>query len=149
MNPTASELLAGSLAAMNEPAAEAASGDFAIGKLSVIGLISFLCAQEAESGAAVRHAENDGLRALFAEAANEGWAPALTDELAALAKGQDLDFTISGLDTANAALRRALIRLQTAVEADGRRNCQRRILSLLLDHARARALALPGQAPAP
>ena len=118
------------------------------GKIGVVALISFLCAQEAEKGAAVRVAENRSIRALFADAAREGWAPALEAVMASLAAGVDEDFTLSGLDRANAELRRALIALQTAVEEDSApvaRQRERRIAALLVDHARARSLLLPGQ----
>lgn len=145
MNPTVPELLIGSLVAMSEPPEAEATGDFAAGRMGVLGLISFLCAQEAETGAAVRHAENDAIRALFAVAAREEWARELAGELRPLAEGQDRDFTLTGLDAANADLRRVLIRLQMVVEQSGHPDRERRILALLLEHARARSLKLPGQ----
>ena len=145
MNPTVSEILAGNLVALSEPPNEDSTGDFTTGKFAVIGLLSFLCAQEAEHGAADRHAESEAMRALFADAARESWAPELTGELLALAGTEDRDFTLTGLDTANAELRRALIALQAAVEQAGHTPRQRCILTLLLDHAHARELKLPGQ----
>lgn len=148
MNPTLPEVLNGNLAALSEPADEDNAGDFTVGKLTVIGLLSFLCAQEAETGAAVRHAENEAMRALFADAARGHWAPKLSGDLQQLAATWDQDFTLSGLDKANAELRRSFIRLHQDVESDTTPtgvDRQRRCLELLLDHARARELKLPGQ----
>lgn len=149
MNPTVPELLMGSLVAISEPPNEDSAGDFTTGKFVVLGLLSFLCAQEAEKGAATRHAENEAMRRLFADAAREAWAPELSLELERLSNARDDDLTLTGLDAANAELRHALIRLQEAVEAVAHTARQRRILQLLVDHARARALTLPGEPASP
>ncbi len=148
MNPTVSDLLIGALVALSEPPPPESAGDFMSGKIGVVGLISFLCAQEAENGAAVRVNENRALRALFGEAAHHQWAPSHSSLLAELSTGQDADLHLSALDQANAELRRALIVLQAAVEDDPipeARLRERRIMALLLESARARALNLPGQ----
>ena len=90
-------------------------------------------------------AENRAIRALFADAVNEGWATSA--DLDALSKTTDDDLTLSGVDAANATLRRALIPLHEAVEAtpgvEGRTR-QARILKLLREGAESRALSLPG-----
>lgn len=148
MNPSASELLIGNLVTLSEPSPPESTGDFLGGKIGVVGLISFLCAQEAEKGAAVRVAENRSIRTLFRDAVREGWAPKVGGAMAALASGVDEDLTLTGLDLANAELRRVLIALHEAVEADvdpAARARERRIAKLLLDHAQARSLVLPGQ----
>lgn len=148
MNPTLSELLVGNLVTLSEPPPPESAGEFMGGKVGVVALISFLCAQEAEKGAAVRVNENRALRALFADASREGWAPDQTALLRELSEGQDDSLLLSVLDQNNAELRRALIALQTAVEADptpGGRLRERRTLSLLVETAHARALVLPGQ----
>lgn len=149
MNPTVPEVMMGALAAMSEPPNEDNAGDFTVGKLTVIGLLSFLCAQEAEKGAAVRHAENEAIRALFREAVEGGWGGEKSETLARLAQTADRDLTLTALDAANAKLRAALIDLQTACEASGDVARQRRILELLLDSARARRLTLPGEPASP
>ena len=148
MNPSVSEILTGALNALSDPPPPESAGEFTGGKVSVIALLSFLCAQEAESGAAVRAAENRSMRLLFGEAARNDWAQAHTALLAELGQGHDGDLHISALDQANAELRRALIKLQAAVEDDpepAARPRERRIAALLLDFARARDLKLPGQ----
>ncbi len=148
MNPTVSELLIGNLVTLSEPPPPESAGDFMTGKVTVVALLSFLCAQEAENGAAVRTSENAHIRALFAEAAADGWAPGHTALLAELAHGRDADLRLSALDQANAELRRALITLQTEVENDPSRTArprEARIMALLVEAARARALMLPGQ----
>lgn len=146
MTPTISEALVGNFMTLMEPPPPESAGEFMAGKIGVVGLISFLAAEEAEKGAAVRFAENRAMRTLFSEAAAGGWTPALTARLKELARGEDQDLTISGLDRANAELRHALIALQTAVEAaPGAASLarQRRIVRLLREGADARRLDLP------
>lgn len=146
MTPTLPELLTGALVAISTPPPPESAGEFAGGRIGVIGMISFMAAQEAETGVAVRVAENRAIRALFADAAREGWTPDAA-ELERLSKTTDEDLTLSGVDRANAALRRALIPLHEAVEAtpgaEGRAR-QARILNLLREGAESRALSLPG-----
>ena len=146
MTPNLPELLMGNLIAISTPPPPESAGEFAGGRIGVIGMISFMAAQEAETGVAVRVAENRAIRALFADAVKEGWAPNVRD-LAALSKGQDDDLTLSGVDAANADLRRALIPLHAAVEEtlglEARAN-EARILRLLREGAESRALSLPG-----
>jgi hypothetical protein len=87
MNPTLSELLIGNLVTLSEPPPPESAGDFMGGKIAVIGMLSFLCAQEAEKGAAVRASENEHIRAVFSEAATDNWAPGHSALLAELARG--------------------------------------------------------------
>jgi hypothetical protein len=148
MNPTLSELLIGNLVTLSEPPPPESAGDFMGGKIAVIGMLSFLCAQEAEKGAAVRASENEHIRAVFSEAATDNWAPGHSALLAELARGRDADLRLSALDQSNAELRRALIALQTAVEDDpspSARPREKRLMALLVEAAQARALVLPGQ----
>jgi len=148
MNPTVSELMIGALVTLSEPPPPESAGEFTGGKMAVIGLLSFLCSQEAEKGAAVRASENQNIRAVFAEAAADDWAPGHSALLAELARGRDVDLRLSALDQSNAELRRALITLQTAVEDDphpAARPREKRLMALLVESAHARALTLPGQ----
>ena len=103
MTPTLPEALLGNFMTLIEPPPLESAGEFMAGKIGVIGMISLLAAQEAEKGAAVRVAENKALRALFAEAARNGWAPAQADRLKALSQGEDGDLTLTGLDRGNAS----------------------------------------------
>ncbi len=146
MTPNLPELLMGNLVAISTPPPPESAGEFAGGRIGVIGMISFMAAQEAETGVAVRVAENRAIRTLFADAVREGWAGAGQD-LKALSQTVDDDLTLSGVDAANAALRRALIPLHAAVEdttgSEARRR-EARILQLLREGAESRALSLPG-----
>ena len=146
MTPNLPELLTGNLIAISTPPPPESAGEFAGGRIGVIGMISFMAAQEAETGVAVRVAENRAIRALFTNAAREGWA-SNTAELEQLSNTTDDDLTLSGVDAANAALRRALIPLHEAVEAMAGpvgRTREARILKLLREGAESRALTLPG-----
>jgi hypothetical protein len=146
MTPNAPELLIGNFMTLIEPPPPEAMGEFMAGKIGVIGMISLLLAQEMEKGCAVRVAENRAMRALFQDAADDGWAVNLGDRLRSLASEEDLDLTLSALDRANAELRLALIDLQIAVEdtlGEAARAQEKRIVALLRESADARRLDLP------
>jgi hypothetical protein len=149
MTPTAPELLIGNFMTLIEPPPPESAGEFMAGKIAVTGMIALLLAQEMETGAAVRVAENRALRALFAEAVAEGWAPGQSPQLQTLAEGEDRELTLTTLDRANAALRAALIGLHAVVEdAPGEpgREREKRIIRLLRHSADARRLDLPPMA---
>lgn len=146
MIPTPAEVLIGNFMALIEPPPPDSAGEFMAGKVGVIGMISLLAAQEMEKGAAVRVAENRAIRALFAEAADGGWVPAQAARLKELARGDDHDLTLTALDRANAELRKVLIALQSAVEAQpGAASLarQKRIMRMMREAAEARRLDLP------
>ena len=146
MNPTPSELLVGNFMALITPPPPESMGEFLAGKVSVTGMISLLMAQEAERGIAVRVEENRAIRALLAEAADGGWAPALSSRLAALGAGEDADLRLAAVDAANAVLRQGLIDLHDTVfarEGPQRAARDRRIVALYVDMAQARRLDLP------
>jgi len=65
----------------------------------------------------------------------------------ALADATDGDYSLSALDTANAKLRRLLIRLHEAAESSGDNELDRRILKLYREIARRRELHLPPMKP--
>ncbi|NBB15650.1 hypothetical protein GVN21_09820 [Caulobacter sp. SLTY] len=133
MTPTASELLLGNFLSMMEPPPPEALGDFMQGKVAVTGMISLLCAQEAERGAEARLWENGAIRDLL----SQGGAaiPAEADV--------DRDFSIAGLDRTNATLRRALIDLHIAVENAGDTALDHAILRFYVKSADMRRLDLP------
>jgi hypothetical protein len=152
VRPTTAELLIGASRALQaEPSGEEGQA-FARSRYGAVALVVTLLAQEAESGAAVRAAENDGFRALFARAAAAGWIPALQDDLVRAAGSKDEGLTLSALDTANGALRTLVIALHEAVErssAPERAARERDILELLHTAAARRVLSLPGPAEPP
>lgn len=138
MTPTVSELLMGNFLAMIDPPPAESAGDYMQAKVGVTGMISLLCAQEAERGIEARVWENGAIRALLkASAARYG------AQFADAAAGVDTDFTFAGMDRANAALRRALIDLHIAVETakDGPLDTEIRVLYVKM--ADARRLDLP------
>jgi hypothetical protein len=146
MIPTVPELLIGNFTSLLDPPPPEAMGEFLAGKLAVIAMISFLLAEEAERGAAMRVAENRAIRTLFAEAAHSAWTPDLSGRLEELARGEDSDLVLTALDRTNAELRTALIALHAAVEESigpAARQREQRILRLLREAAAARLLELP------
>jgi hypothetical protein len=142
VTPSLPDLLLGQTLAIASPQPPEAGPDYAAGRFGLIATISLLAMQEAERGAAARLWENGALRALFAEAA-ETCDDALAGDLRRLAAGHDEDLSWSGLDRANADLRRALIRLHIAAEERADTELDRRIVTLYQAMARARRLDLP------
>ena len=126
MTPTTAELLDGCVKAIATPPEAEDLALYLKGRLSLVVLVNILAAQEAEGGVAARVAENAALRAVL------GDASAAEDDL-----------TIAGLDAVNAALRRRLIALHTAVEEAGDRTRDREILALYRRMAALRELVLP------
>lgn len=133
MTPTVSELLLGNFIALMEPPPPEALGDFMAGKVAVTGMISMLAAQEAERGAEARIWENQAIRDLLAQGGADIPADAAVEK----------DFSIAGLDRANAALRTALIALHTAVEDKGDRDLDHAILRFYVKSADMRRLDMP------
>jgi len=140
MTPTVPELLAGCAAALSAVPNAEDGGLFAATRLRTVATINVLVAQECAAGSAVRVWENGALRSLLVEAsANYGTAYA---EAASIDDG---DLSLAALDSANARLRRLLIRLHEAVEAASDHKLDRTILALYCEMARRRELKLPGE----
>ena len=108
----------------------------------LIGVQLLLVSQEFNRAAAVRVAENDAMRELFA--AYRGKVdPSLSGELRQAADSKDADILISTLEASNAALKKLLIRLQEAAEKASNRVLETRILSMLQSWATERQVFLP------
>lgn len=138
MTPTVPELLMGNfLAMLDAPPAESA-GDFMQARIGVTGMISLLCAQEAERGIEARAWENTAIRALLAASAGR-----YGERFAEAAVGVDTDLSLAAMDRANAALRTALIDLHIAVEEARDGPLDTRIRALYVKMADARRLDLP------
>jgi hypothetical protein len=86
------------------------------GTIGMIGAALAVLTEEWDRAAHRLVEENRAIRALFRKAESLSLEAGLAGELRALAGGEDDDLHIKALDAANAALRAALIRLQTAVE---------------------------------
>lgn len=138
MTPTVPELLQGNFIALIEPPPPESSGDFLQSRVAVTGMISLLCAQEAERGIAARVWENGAIRALLSDA-----APTYGAAFAEAANGEDTDLSLAAMDAANAALRRALIALHIAVETARDAALDTVIRRLYVQMAEARRLDLP------
>ena len=93
MTPTVPELLMGNFLCLMEPPPPESSGDFLQARIGVTGMISLLCAQEAERGIAARVWENDAIRAVLAAAAGT-YGQAFADA----ARGEDSDLSLAALD---------------------------------------------------
>jgi len=138
MTPTVPELLLGNFLALIEPPPPEAMGEFLQGRVAVTGMISMLCAQEAERGTETRLWENADIRALLrCGAARHGAA------FAERAEVEDKDMTLAGMDRVNAALRKALIDLHIAAEEAGDRELDHAILRHYVESADRRRLDLP------
>lgn len=138
MTPTVPEILLGNFLSMLEPPPPEAMGEFLQGRVGVIGMLSMLCAQEAENGISARVWENGAIRALLARS-----AATYGEAFARAAEGEDTDFSLAAMDAANAALRRALIDLHIAVEAARDAALDDEIRQLYVRMANARRLDLP------
>ena len=107
-------------------------------RASALGLSAALLGVAAEvwDGAAARLvAENRAIRPLLARAGEAGL------DFAALATGSDEDLRLSSLQTANNALRAALIELQAAAEAKGASDLEAAIWAELVASTERRKLA--------
>jgi hypothetical protein len=114
---------------------------------STAGLISLLlgfCAQEYESGAEIRVAENTDMRALFGKFSASVQDAALKAKLSDAARSKDGSLKISDLNTANSALKTLLIALQADCEARGDTKAQAAIWAVLRASADRRFVKLPG-----
>ena len=138
MTPTVPELLMGNFLTLMEPPPAESAGDYMQARIGVSGMISLLSAQEAERGIEARTWENGAIRALLAAS-----APTYGEAFAEAGKGEDHDFSLAGMDRANAALRRALIDLHIAVESARDAALDTTIRQLYVKMADARRLDLP------
>lgn len=138
MTPTVPELLLGNFLCLMDPPPPESSGDFLQSRIGVTGMISLLCAQEAETGIRARVWENGAIRELLVRS-----APAHGARFAEAAAGEDTDFSLAALDRANADLRRALIDLHIAVETARDAALDTAIRGLYVQMADARRLDLP------
>jgi hypothetical protein len=112
------------------------------GSATTTGVLLLMVAQEFNRAAAIRHAENDDMRSLFAQVS--GRIPgALSDTLRVAAGGQDKDLTVSALDATNAVLKKVLVELHSAAEARGDRDLDHQIVRLMQGWAVKRQVLLP------
>lgn len=138
MTPTVPELLLGNFLCLMDPPPPESSGDFLQSRIGVTGMISLLCAQEAERGIAARVWENGAIRDLLKRS-----APTYGPAFAEAANGADTDLSLAAMDAANATLRRALIDLHIAVETARDAALDTVIRALYVQMAEARRLDLP------
>lgn len=138
MTPTVPELLMGNFLAMLDAPPAESTGDFMQARIGVTGMISLLCAQEAERGIEARAWENTAIRALLAASAGR-----YGERFAEAAAGLDTDLSLAAMDRANAALRTALIDLHIAVETARDAALDNEIRALYVKMADARRLDLP------
>ena len=138
MTPTVTDLLNGCILTLATPPRPEDTGLFASARIRLVAMMNRLVALECADGAAARVWENAALRALIADAGpKHGVAASELDETT------DGDCSLHTLDTANARLRRLLIRLHEAAELSGDAELDRRILKLYRGIARRRELYLP------
>jgi hypothetical protein len=136
------DILMGQFIALSAPLPPEASGEYLAGRIGMLGMLAVFAAQEAQRGVAARLWENGALRALFTRTAGQ-YDEALAGRLSVAAGTADADFTWSGLDAANADLRRVLIALHEAVEERADAVLDAEILGLYVKMAHERRLDLP------
>lgn len=115
---------------------------FAAGTIGLIGMMLNLAAKEYDRGADIRFAENNDIRAAFAELAPGVGDAGLRGELEAAAAAKDESLRISVLNENNYALRRLLTRLQIHAEEHGAAAAQKRIWAVLKAMAARRLVTL-------
>jgi hypothetical protein len=138
MTPTVTDLLNGCILTLATPPRPEDAGLFAGARIRLAAMMNKLVALECADGAAVRVWENAALRATIAAAGPKHGIPA-----SRLEETVDGDYSLSALDSANAKLRRMLIRLHEAAELAGDTELDREILKLYREIARRRELHLP------
>jgi hypothetical protein len=138
MTPTVPELLMGNFLCLIDPPPPEAMGEFLAGRVAVTGLISLLCAQEAERGVEARLWENSAIRAVLSRSALD-----YGERFREASKGHDSDFDLTALDIKNAALRRHLIALHEMAESRNDTKLHHEIIQLYVKMAQARRLDLP------
>lgn len=112
------------------------------GSATTTAVLLLMVAQEFNRGAAVRKAENDSLRGLFADVAGRLPEP-LATAVRSASGGQDTDLSVSALDATNAALKTLLIDVHAAAEAQGDHALDHRIIRLMQGWAVQRQVVLP------
>ncbi len=112
------------------------------GSATTTGVLLLMVAQEFNRAAAIRKAENDDMRQLFADVAAQMPQP-LSTALRTAASGEDRDLTVSVLDASNTALKRLLIDLHVAAEVAGDRALDHRIVRMMQGWAARRQVVLP------
>jgi hypothetical protein len=138
MTPTVTDLLNGCIQTLATPPRPEDAGLFAGARIRLAAMMNRLIALECADGAAVRVWENTALRALIAATGPKHGVPA-----SELDETSDGDYSLGSLDTANAKLRRLLIRLHEAAELSDDTELDRQILKLYREIARRRELHLP------
>jgi len=138
MTPTVMDLLNGCIQTLATPPRPEEAGLFAGARIRLAAMMNRLIALECADGAAVRVWENTALRALIAATGPKHGVPA-----SELDETYDGDYSLGSLDTANAKLRRLLIRLHEAAELSGDTELDHQILKLYREIARRRELHLP------
>ena len=131
MTPSLPAIMMGQVVALSTPMPPEASGDYLVGRLGLLAMLSILAAQEAERGIDTRVWENQAIRAILDRAG----APAT--------RAAAPDLTWTALDQENADLRRALISAHIAAEERGDAALDLEIRQFYHEMAERRRLDLP------
>ena len=142
MKPDAQDILNKSADQLMGQLAPALSATYSQGTAAIMALLMKFAAKEYERGADIRAAENNDMRALFADLAPRVGDMPLRKRLGEAAETRDTSLSISALNAANDELRRALIALQVWVEENGAREDQNRIWIVLKSMADRRVVSL-------
>jgi hypothetical protein len=142
MKPDAQDILNKSADQLMGQLAPALNAQYSQGTAAIMSLLMKFAGREYERGADIRAAENNDMRALFAELAPRISDAALHKRLEDATATRDTSFAISALNASNHDLRRTLIALQIWIEDNGAHEDQRRVWSVLKASADRRAVSL-------
>jgi hypothetical protein len=142
MKPDAQDILNKSADQLMGQLAPALGAAYSQGTAAIMALLMKFAGKEYERGADVRAAENNDMRALFADIAPRVGDAPLRKRLENAAATRDSSLAISSLNTANDELRRTLIALQVRVEESGTHEDRQRIWTVLRAMADRRVVSL-------
>jgi hypothetical protein len=142
MKPDAQDILNKSADQLMGQLAPALNAQYSQGTAAIMALLMKFAGKEYERGADIRAAENNDIRALFAEIAPRVGDATLRKQLENAAATRDISLAISALNAANHDLRRTLIALQAWMEYSGPREDQQRIWTVLKAMADRRTVSL-------
>jgi len=147
MNPEGDKILGMTAMRLATVVAPALTDSYAQSSVGLLNFMLSFVAKEYERGADIRATENSDIREAFAELTPLVADNELKAQLATAAREKDTSLRISALNTANYALRRLLVQLQTHLEEqEGHkaRAGEKRIWQLLKAIAARRMVNLAG-----
>lgn len=146
MKPEVDTALSGFFVTLMTEIAPQLGGEYSTGSVGLIGMSIAMAAQEYDRAADIRFRENEGMRALFAEAGKLVEDKALAKRLLDAAATKDTSLKVSALNASNDALKTLLIELQASAETSKSSwapALDEKIWAFLVDAMEGRRLVFP------